>query len=239
MSSHCVVCGDETTVSDACSHCGALVCPIHRRPSAHGCVGTDAGETHGWRLDLNGTDAPESDDSLTALFRPGVGLAVLTLVLVALAVGVVAYAEPLAEGPDTRAIEERIADESNAERSAAGVAETTVDADLAAVARAHSEDMRDRGFVDHTNPDGATPLDRVETAGIDCVPGENIYQTPRGAIATSDRAFAAAVVRSWMDSPGHRETLLRESYTRQGVGVAVDDSALYATQLFCPDPPTE
>jgi len=180
VSPHCVVCGDETSVTDACPHCGALVCPAHHPPSAHACIGTNAGETDGWRLDLNGTDVSNADESIAALFRQGIGLAALTLALVVLVVVLAVYVGPAADGLDTQAIEERIVDESNAERAAANVAETTVDDDLAAVARAHSEDMRDRGFVDHTNPDGATPLDRIETAGIDCIPGENIYQTPRG-----------------------------------------------------------
>lgn len=39
----------------------------------------------------------------------------------------------------------------NAERTAAGCAPVSADAGLAAVARAHSADMRDRGFFDRTN----------------------------------------------------------------------------------------
>jgi hypothetical protein len=239
VASECAVCGEDATVSDACPHCGGAYCPDHRPPDAHDCPGTAAGTTAGWRLDLDESDAERNDTdgetpSLSSLFRPGVGLAVLTLVVVGLALGAVAAVDPFdGGGLDADTVETHIENGSDAARADAGVGTTQHDDSLAAVARAHSRDMRDRGFVNHTNPDGEGPQDRVDAAGLDCRVGENIYQTPRGAIATSERAFADHVVRSWLDSPGHRRTLLRDRYTRQGVGVAVGDDAVYVTQLFC------
>src|SRR3954453_16345679 len=50
----------------------------------------------------------------------------------------------------------------NAERAAAGCRALVADPALAAVARAHSQDMRDRGFFSHQNPDGLSPFDRAE-----------------------------------------------------------------------------
>jgi uncharacterized protein YkwD len=178
-------------------------------------------------------ETPGGEGSLSALFRPGIGLALLTLAVVAAALGAVAYAGPLDGGLDPGDVETQVLERTNEERRAAGVGTTTVDGDLAAVARAHSRDMRDRGFVDHTNPDGETPEDRVRAAGLDCRPGENIYQAPRGSLADAERALADHVVREWLDSPGHRETLLRERYTRQGVGGAVGEEAVYVTQVLC------
>lgn len=234
MAPACSVCGDEATVSDACPHCGAACCPEHRPPAAHDCPGTDAGETTGWRLDLDGTDAtPPVDESLTSLFRPGLGLAVVTLLVVVTSLGAVALAGPLDDGVDAGPLETQIESISDDEREGRGVPSTTHDPALAAVARNHSRDMRDRGFVNHTNPDGQRPQDRAAAAGLECRVGENIYQTPRGSLADSERAVADHVVRSWLDSPGHRETLLRDRYTRQGVGVAIGEDALYVTQLFC------
>jgi uncharacterized protein YkwD len=234
VTTDCVVCGRDAAVSDACPHCGAACCADHRSPDAHDCPGTDAGATGGWRLDLDGTGTDRPPERpLSTLFRPGLGLALVTLVLVVAAVGAVAYVGPLDGGLDAGAVEDRVAERTDEERRAAGAGGVERDPDLAAVARAHSRDMRDRGFVDHTNPDGEGPNDRAEAAGFDCTVGENIYQTPRGALASSERAFADHVVRSWLDSPGHRETLLTERYTRQGVGVAVGEEAVYVTQLFC------
>ena len=230
----CAVCGRETTVSDACPHCGAACCLDHRPPPAHDCEGTEAGTTDGWRLDLDDAGAdPPPERPLSELLRPGIGLAVLTVLLVLAAVGAVAYVGPLDGGLDADDVETAIEQRSDEERRAAGAGATDHDPELAAVARAHSQDMRDRGFVNHTNPDGKEPADRAEAAGLDCAPGENIYQAPRGALADSEAALADHVVRSWLDSPGHRETLLDGQFGRQGVGVAVGEDAVYVTQVFC------
>lgn len=251
MTPDCVVCGADVAVSDACPHCGAVCCRDHRDPDAHDCPGTTAGSTAGWQLDLDGAagtgdpgaddarsdsrGAPDGDgdDSLWWLFRPGAGLAVATLVVVAVALGAVAYAGPLGGGLAVEDVEFHVEERTNEERTAAGLEPAEHDADLAAVAREHSRDMRDRGFVNHTNPDGEDAADRVAAAGLECRPGENIYQAPRGALASSERALADHVVRAWLNSEGHRETLLRHRYERQGVGVAVGDDAVYVTQVFC------
>jgi uncharacterized protein YkwD len=110
----------------------------------------------------------------------------------------------------------------NAERAAAGCAALADDAGLAAVARAHSADMRDRGFFDHTNPDGLSPFDRAERAGLSAR-AENI------AYGQQD---AAEVMDSWMNSPGHRANILDCSLTRLGVGVAEGAGGPWWTQLF-------
>ncbi len=234
MASECDVCGRDASVSDACPHCGAAVCPDHRPPAAHDCPGTEAGTTGGWWLDLDGT-APDRPTArpIATLLRPGIGLAVLTLVLVLAAVGAVAVVGPIGDALDPGGVEHHLAERTNEERRAAGVGALERDPSLAAVARAHSRDMRDRGFVNHTDPDGQGPNDRADAAGLNCTVGENIYQAPRGALATSEPALADHVVRAWLDSPGHRETLLAERYTRQGAGVAVGTEAVYVTHLYC------
>lgn len=64
--------------------------------------------------------------------------------------------------------------------------------------------------------------------------GENIYYTPNGALQVSERALAELVVRSWLRSQGHRETLLDAGYGAQGVGVVVaPDGGVYVTQDLC------
>jgi uncharacterized protein YkwD len=110
----------------------------------------------------------------------------------------------------------------NAERAAAGCGALAGDAGLAAVARAHSADMRDRGFFDHTNPDGLSPFDRAERAGLSARV-ENIAYGQQGA---------AEVMDSWMNSPGHRANILDCSLTRLGVGMAEGAGGPWWTQLF-------
>jgi uncharacterized protein YkwD len=94
---------------------------------------------------------------------------------------------------------------------------------LAAVARAHSADMRDRGYFSHDTPEGLSPFDRAEAAGLTHARAENIAYGQRDA---------AAVMAGWMDSPGHRANILNCSLSTLGVGVAEGPGGPWWTQLF-------
>ena len=111
----------------------------------------------------------------------------------------------------------------NQERAKAGCRPVTPSQELADLAAAFSEDMAKRGFFDHTDPDGATPWDRAERAGIADLGGENIA---RG------QADAAAVMQAWMDSPGHRANILNCDFKTLGVGVHFGPGGPWWTQNF-------
>jgi uncharacterized protein YkwD len=110
----------------------------------------------------------------------------------------------------------------NAERAAAGCGALSGDAALASVARAHSADMRDRGFFDHVNLDGLDPFDRAAQAGLSARAENIAYGQPD----------AAAVMDAWMNSPGHRANILDCSLTRLGIGMADGSGGPWWTQLF-------
>ncbi|SET79247.1 Uncharacterized conserved protein YkwD, contains CAP (CSP/antigen 5/PR1) domain [Geodermatophilus poikilotrophus] len=111
----------------------------------------------------------------------------------------------------------------NEARAGAGCGALTADPALAAVARAHSADMRDRDYFSHTSPEGLSPFDRAERAGVDYSRAENI---------AFGQADAAAVMEAWLESPGHRENILDCELTRLGVGVAEGPGGPWWTQLF-------
>ncbi|MCV2488489.1 CAP domain-containing protein [Geodermatophilus sp. YIM 151500] len=111
----------------------------------------------------------------------------------------------------------------NAERAEQGCAPVVADAGLAGIARAHSADMRDRGFFDHRDPDGRSPSDRAARAGVPGVQAENI------AVGPDD---AATVMRVWLDSPDHRAAILDCELGTLGVGVADGPGGPWWTQLF-------
>jgi uncharacterized protein YkwD len=102
---------------------------------------------------------------------------------------------------------------------------------LADVARAHSRDMMARRFFGHVNPDGLSPRDRLARQGLKFKwVAENIYSTRKG---TADAAEAAAIiVTGWMNSQGHRQNILDAAFKQIGVGAAVSDDEILATQLF-------
>jgi uncharacterized protein YkwD len=102
--------------------------------------------------------------------------------------------------------------------------------DLAEVARRFSQQMIDEQFFDHVDPAGESVADRVRDAGITFrVVGENLYgaEGPVGMVDHVERS-----VSGWMDSPGHRENILREAFTQTGVGMASDGTTVRVTQVF-------
>lgn len=81
---------------------------------------------------------------------------------------------------------------------------------LRCAARGHSQDMAERDFFDHTNPDGDGPDARLSKAGYDgSTWGENI---------AFGQADADAVMAGWMNSPGHCRNIMRASFSEIGVG---------------------
>lgn len=75
------------------------------------------------------------------------------------------------------AVENQLKDLVDTERVKQGKAPLEWDESLRSVARAHSRDMAERGYFGHVNPDGQSPGDRLNSAGVqyDAV-AENIAQ---------------------------------------------------------------
>ncbi|MFJ8110871.1 CAP domain-containing protein [Streptomyces sp. NPDC096132] len=111
----------------------------------------------------------------------------------------------------------------NEERAKVGCSAVAANSALSDLAEKFSDDMAARGFFDHTDPDGLTPWDRAEKAGISSLGGENIA---RG------QADAAAVMEAWMNSPGHKANILNCDFKTLGVGVHFGSGGPWWTQDF-------
>lgn len=121
--------------------------------------------------------------------------------------------------------EHEVLELTNAERETYGLEPLVWNEQLAELARAHSQDMVDRGFFSHTNPDGETPFDRFKAAGI-------LYTAAAENIAAG-QASPKAVVDSWMNSEGHRDNILNPKLKELGVGLARGgEYGIYWTQNF-------
>lgn len=148
-----------------------------------------------------------------------------------------------------RAVEKKILSSTNTERNAAGLNDLQWDEGLAAVARAHSEDMATNNFFDHTNTRGEDPTDRAIRSGYNVHKelgggwysdgiAENIGMMPTGNVegmgyvSNNPDSIAQAQVSSWMESPGHRANILGSEYLRLGVGVDYDGLNYISTQNF-------
>jgi len=106
--------------------------------------------------------------------------------------------------------EKAVFDLINKEREQYGLGPLKWDQELADIARANCIDMVQRGFFSHTNPEGKTPGDRMHADGIN-------YTYCAENIAHGQRT-PEAVVEGWMNSAGHRKTILGEKAIYMGVG---------------------
>lgn len=109
----------------------------------------------------------------------------------------------------------------NKERRVAGLPELKFADNLRDVGRGHCKDMFKRSYFSHYTPEGESPFDRIDEADIEYVSaGENLAYAPSVALAH----------QGLMNSKGHRENILRESFGTLGVGVI--DGGLYG-KMFC------
>ncbi len=103
----------------------------------------------------------------------------------------------------------------------------TMNPELRCAARVHSKDMLERGYFDHTNPDGEDPFVRMNRAGYDWfTAGENI---------AAGQPTPSEVMQGWMDSPGHCRNIMSPDFADIGVGAFAGEGGaygLYWTQVF-------
>lgn len=112
----------------------------------------------------------------------------------------------------------------NADRAKYGLPALKVNSKLTSLAEKYAQDMINRGFFAHNNPEGQTPFDRMKAAGIGYTyAGENL--------AINSNVDAAEV--AFMNSSGHRANILSKNFTEVGIGVRYAPSGqVYVVQEF-------
>lgn len=110
----------------------------------------------------------------------------------------------------------------NAERAKVGAPPLTLAGDLQEEADIRAQEIVQ--LFSHTRPDGTDCFTVMRNRGNTC--GENI---------AAGYGSAAETVEQWMNSPGHRENILKPAYRELGVGYAYEDYSTYHhywVQLF-------
>lgn len=98
----------------------------------------------------------------------------------------------------------------NNERTKRGLNALQPDPELRRVALNHSKDMFARSYFSHYTPEGKDPFDRMRDAHVKfSVAGENLALAQTLSIAHT----------GLMNSPGHRENILRPGFGRIGIGI--------------------
>ena len=139
------------------------------------------------------------------------------------------YAEESFAPYEAALVQETMAlDLVNADRIAHGLPALQFDPGLATVARWRSEDMAARQYFSH-DIGGYQVFQVLRDHGITYrVAGENLAYNYYAAEDTAARAENAL-----MQSPTHRDNILRADYTHVGIGVAIAPDGRYLfTQLF-------
>ena len=115
-----------------------------------------------------------------------------------------------------------LAELSNEYRQEKGLPALEWDTDLWRVASRHNQDMCDRSFFSHFNPDGETPFDRLR--------GIYIMYYYAGENLAVGQTTPEVVLCNWLRSYEHRINIESCFYTHQAV--AYDSIGNYWTHLF-------
>ncbi len=122
---------------------------------------------------------------------------------------------------------------TNQERMRTGLPPFERDDNLDRAAVEHSTRMLRLNFFAHKDPGGATPQFRIHSFAREIIgtSGENIW-SGSGYRQARDNDLALAMVKGWMNSPEHRDNILRREFTHLGVGVVLQDGEVRAAQEF-------
>ncbi|HYK74678.1 MAG TPA: CAP domain-containing protein [Pseudoneobacillus sp.] len=110
-----------------------------------------------------------------------------------------------------KATERQIFDLSNILRIRHKLEPVQWDEETSKVALDHSKDMFETSTFSHTSEKYGELSDRLKAA--------NVFYQLAGENIAANYIDAPAVVEGWLNSKGHRETLLHQEYTHLGVGV--------------------
>jgi len=139
-----------------------------------------------------------------------------------------------AQTPDMEPLRALALELVNTSRDAEDLPALQLESKLTKAAQSHADDMLARDFYAHESPEGSTVSDRYQAAGGSkwLLTAENIAKCD-GCEPPLSEAYVRQMHEGWMDSPGHRENILRKGLDHFGFGMAVDQGgALYAVQTF-------
>lgn len=117
---------------------------------------------------------------------------------------------------------------TNEQRSQNNLPTLTLNSTLTKAANLKAQDMANKGYFAHTSPEGRTPwywFDQVD------------YQYAYAGENLAVNFFESAdVAEAWMNSPTHRDNIVKANYTEIGIGVAKGiyqgKETVFVAQLF-------
>lgn len=127
---------------------------------------------------------------------------------------------------ERQALEKEVVRLVNEERAKVGLPAVTTDSKLTAAAQIRAEELQNN-FA-HERPDGRSCFTVLEEIGVEhMTAGENLYMGTGKSVDTPGKA-----VQGWMKSPGHKANILKDSFTKLGVGYFKINNTIYWSQMF-------
>jgi hypothetical protein len=123
----------------------------------------------------------------------------------------VRHMSPAILGFATNISVEKLLEDTNNERLKQGLGPLTLNTTLSTAAHKKAEDMFVHDYWAHVSPDGTTPWDFII--------GEGYRYTYAGENLARDFNDSDGVVQAWMNSPSHKDNLLRPEYEEIGFAV--------------------
>ena len=159
----------------------------------------------------------QSNNHRARVFHPGFLTYIIIGVLsLQLAFPLLQRARPDILGFATNIHIDKLLTDTNNERVKQGLNPLTLNSTLSNAAQKKAADMFTDNYWAHVSPDGTTPWDFIN--------GEGYSYTYAGENLARDFNDSDAVVTAWMNSPSHRDNLLRGEY--EDIGFAVVNGKL-------------
>lgn len=127
------------------------------------------------------------------------------------------------------ALELEVLQRTNQVRQERGLRPLQWDALAYKAALGHAQDMLERNFFAHQNPDGLGAAERMRAAGVlEVMVGENLASFE----GYPDPEIPQRALAGWMNSPGHRANLLKPEFTHLGVALVRRGRRVMVVQNF-------
>ncbi|MDI1444824.1 CAP domain-containing protein [Polyangium sp. 6x1] len=163
-------------------------------------------------------------------------LAALGLAPWTLGCSTVEYADSVSQANPLDAIESDLVGRLNDMRTKAGVPILKVCATLNQSASAHSDDMRDKGYLKDIGPDGSTAVTRACEAGFSVACDGSIGMAE---LLAKGNAVASATLDQWAADTGTQPVLVNGDFLTVGVGRSMGgETAVWTLDLAAADDPS-
>jgi uncharacterized protein YkwD len=146
------------------------------------------------------------------------GIAALAAVAAATTSG--ALASPRSQGAALSQLESSVLVDINAFRAQHGLAKLRLNTQLTVAARAHSQQMAQKGYFAHESADGSAFWKRLRSFYLSA----HSWSVGENLLWSSPDIDGARALKLWLGSPEHRKNLMNPRWREIGV------SAVHATQ---------